>query len=59
MRNANCVSSAALVAVLKESHVREYRGVTDLPWYLVAVLSYAAMISAIAILGYVADWWGV
>ena len=59
MRNANCVSSAALVAVHKEAHGREYRGVTDLPWWGVVVLAYSSIISAIAILGYAANWWGL
>lgn len=51
------LESHEVCAALKEAEHREYRGVTDLPWYLVAALCYAAIVSAIAIIGYSADWW--
>lgn len=53
------LDAMALVTVLREAKVKEYRGVTDLPWYLVAAIGYTILVSVIAIIGYSANWWGL
>lgn len=53
------IESHDLVAALKSAETKEYRGVTDLPWYLVAAIGYTILVSVIAIIGYSANWWGL
>lgn len=52
------IQSYALVAALREAEEKEYRGVTDLPWYVVAAIGYLLLASVTAILGLWAGWWG-
>lgn len=53
------IESQHLVMALKSAETKEYRGVTDLPWYLVAAIGYTILVSTIAIIGYSANWWGL